>query len=129
MQNNTSFSKDPNPDLTQTIHAIVNQKPTNLNEASSPEAIVSKYNKMKDADDPNEAAMLLANFLQNKKAIKCLLLAKQIRELEKTMPEEIKDRKTDGFNVVDILKYTARWRSYLWRDFEIKYPQVKKGMA
>ena len=79
---------------------------------------------MKDADDPNEAAMLLANFLQNKKAIKCLLLAKQIRELEKTMPEEIKDRKTDGFNVVDILKYTQRWRSYLWRDFAMKYPQV-----
>ena len=124
MQNNTSFSRDSNPDLTRTIHAVVNQKPTNLNEALSPEAIVSKYNKMKDADDPNEAAMLLANFLQNKKAIKCLLLAKQIRELEKTMPEEIKDRKTDGFNVVDILKYTARWRSYLWRDFEIKYPQV-----
>ena len=126
MQNNTSFSRDSNPDLTRTIHAVVNQKPINLNEALSPEAIVSKYNKMKDADDPNEAAMLLANFLQNKKAIKCLLLAKQIRELEKTMPEEIKDRKTDGFNVVDILKYTARWRSYLWRDFEIKYPQVKE---
>ena len=86
------------------------------------------FNKMKDSNDPNGAAMLLANFLQNKKAIKCLRLAKQIHELEKTMPEEIKDRKTDGFNVVDIFKYTARWASYLWKDFAMKYPKVDRNM-
>ena len=86
------------------------------------------FNKMKDSNDPNGAAMLLANFLQNKKAIKCLKLAKQIHELEKTMPEEIKDRKTDGFNVVDIFKYTARWASYLWKDFAMKYPKVDRNM-
>ena len=86
------------------------------------------FNKMKDSNDPNGAAMLLANFLQNKKAIKCLRLAKQIHELEKTMPEEIKDRKTDGFNVVDIFKYAERWTSYLWRDFAIKYPKVDRNM-
>jgi len=94
---------------------------------ASPEAMVSKFNKMKDAD-PDGATMLLANFLQNKKAIKCLLLAKQIHESEKAMPEEIKDRKTDGFNVVDISKYTARWTSYLWRDFAMKYPKVDRNM-
>jgi|APGre2960657468_1045069.scaffolds.fasta_scaffold66104_2 hypothetical protein len=97
-----------------------------VGDASSPEAVASKYNKMKDADDIDGAAMLLANFLQNKKAIKCLRLAKQIHESEKAMPEEIKDRKTDGFNVVDIFKYSARWSSYLWKDFAIKYPQVKQ---
>ncbi len=92
-----------------------------------PEAMVSKFNKMKDAD-PDGAAMILANFLKNKKAIKCLHLAKQIHDLEKAMPEEIKDRKTDGFNVVDISKYTARWTSYLWRDFAMKYPKVDRNM-
>ena len=54
------------------------------------------FNKMKDSNDPNGAAMLLANFLQNKKAIKCLKLAKQIHELEKTMPEEINRLVTDA---------------------------------
>ena len=99
-----------------------------VGDASSPEAVASKYNKMKDADDIDGAAMLLANFLQNKKAIKCLRLAKQIHESEKAMPEEIKDRKTDGFNVVDISKYTARWTHYLWRDFAMKYPKVDRNM-
>ena len=102
--------------------------PEAVGDASSLEAVVRKYNKMKDSNDPNGAAMLLANFLQNKKAIKCLKLAKQIHELEKTMPEEIKDRKTDGFNVVDIFKYAERWTSYLWRDFAIKYPKVDRNM-
>ena len=102
--------------------------PEAVGDASSLEAVVRKYNKMKDADDMDGAAMLLANFLQNKKAIKCLKLAKQIHESEKAMPEEIKDRKTDGFNVVDIFKYTARWASYLWKDFAIKYPKVDRNM-
>ena len=95
---------------------INNEQVENVEEAagdaSSPEAMVRKFNKMTDVNDHNGATILLATFLKDTKAMKCLKLVKQIHELESSMPH-------------DIWAYRAKWSIQLWKDFSMKYPQVK----
>ncbi len=84
-------------------------------DASSPEAMVRKFNKMSDVNDHTGAAILLATFLKDTKAMKCLKLVKQIHELESSMPE-------------GIFKYRTAWTTYLWKGFSMKYPQVNRNI-
>ena len=84
-------------------------------DASSPEAMVRKFNKMTDVNDHTGAAILLATFLKDTKAMKCLKLVKQIHELEGSIPE-------------GIFKYRTAWTTYLWKGFSMKYPQVNRNI-
>lgn len=84
-------------------------------DASSPEAMVRKFNKMTDVNDHTGAAILLATFLKDTKAMKCLKLVKQIHELESSMPQEI-------------FKYRTNWTTYLWKGFSMEYPQVNRNI-
>ena len=86
-----------------------------VGDASSPEAFVRKFNKMTDVNDHTGAAILLATFLKDTKAMKCLKLVKQIHELESSMPE-------------GIFKYRTAWTTYLWKGFSMKYPQVNRNI-
>ena len=86
-----------------------------MGDASSPEAMVRKFNKMTDVNDHTGAAILLATFLKDTKAMKCLKLVKQIHELESSMPE-------------GIFKYRTAWTTYLWKGFSMKYPQVNRNI-
>ena len=86
-----------------------------VGDASSPEAMVRKFNKMTDVNDHTGAAILLATFLKDTKAMKCLKLVKQIHELESSMPE-------------GIFKYRTAWTTYLWKGFSMKYPQVNRNI-
>ena len=86
-----------------------------VGDASSPEAMVRKFNKMTDVNDHTGAAILLATFLKDTKAMKCLKLVKQIHELESSMPHEI-------------FKYRTNWTTYLWKGFSMKYPQVNRNI-
>ena len=84
-----------------------------VGDASSPEAFVRKFNKMTDVNDHNGAAILLATFLKDTKAMKCLKLVKEIHELEGSLPS-------------GIWAYRANWSTQLWQVFSKKYPQVKQ---
>ena len=84
-------------------------------DASSPEAMVRKFNKMTDVNDHTGAAILLATFLKDTKAMKCMKLVKQIHELEGSMPH-------------DIFKYRTAWTTYLWKGFSMKYPQLNRNI-
>jgi len=86
-----------------------------VGDASSPEAMVRKFNKMTDVNDHTGAAILLATFLKDTKAMKCLKLVKQIHELEGSIPE-------------GIFKYRTAWTTYLWKGFSMKYPQVNRNI-
>jgi hypothetical protein len=84
-------------------------------DASSPETMVRKFNKMTDVNDHTGAAILLATFLKDTKAMKCLKLVKQIHELENSMPSGIGE-------------YRAKLSKQLWEVFSKKYPKVDQDM-
>ena len=71
--------------------------------------------KVLNVNDHTGAAILLATFLKDTKAMKCLKLVKQIHELEGSIPE-------------GIFKYRTAWTTYLWKGFSMKYPQVNRNI-
>ena len=80
--------------------------------AMTPAALfVHKFGQLENGNHHGEAALLLANFMGNSKAVKCIELVNKIHEIEGSIPHLIQ-------------QYRDGWSERLWGDFAIKYPTV-----
>jgi hypothetical protein len=78
--------------------------------AMSPAALfMHKFDRLENDNAHGAAALLLAKFMGNSKAVKCIELVNKIHETEGSIPHLIQ-------------QYRDRWSERLWADFDKKYP-------
>jgi len=80
--------------------------------AMTPAALfMHKFGQLENDNAHGAAALLLAKFMGNSKAVKCIELVNKIHEIEGSIPHLIQ-------------QYRDGWSERLWGDFAIKYPTV-----
>ena len=78
--------------------------------AMSPAALfMHKFDQLENDNAHGAAALLLAKFMGNSKAVKCIELVNRIHETEGSIPHLIQ-------------QYRDAWSTRLWGDFDKKYP-------
>jgi hypothetical protein len=81
--------------------------------AMSPQALfMHKFDQLENDNAHGAAALLLAKFMGNSKAVKCIELVNKIHETEGSIPHLIQ-------------QYRDRWSERLWADFDKKYPNER----
>jgi len=80
--------------------------------AMTPAALfMHKFGQLENDNAHGAAALLLAKFMGNSKAVKCIELVNKIHEIEGSIPHLIQ-------------QYRDAWSERLWGDFANKYPTV-----
>lgn len=78
--------------------------------AMTPAALfMHKFDQLENDNAHGAAALLLAKFMGNSKAVKCIELVNKIHETEGSIPHLIQ-------------QYRDAWSTRLWADFDKKYP-------
>ena len=81
--------------------------------AMTPAALfMHKFNQLEDDNAHGAAALLLAKFMGQPKAVKCIELVNRIHEIEGSIPYPIQ-------------QYRDQWSQRLWADFDKKYPKER----
>lgn len=81
--------------------------------AMTPAALfMHKFDQLENDNAHGAAALLLAKFMGQPKAVKCIELVNKIHEIEGSIPHLIQ-------------QYRDRWSERLWADFAKKYPGEK----
>jgi hypothetical protein len=81
--------------------------------AMTPAALfMHKFDQLENDNAHGAAALLLAKFMGQAKAVKCIELVNKIHETEGSIPHLIQ-------------QYRDAWSTRLWADFDKKYPKER----
>ena len=81
--------------------------------AMTPAALfMHKFNQLENDNAHGASALLLAKFMGQAKAVKCIELVNKIHEIEGSIPYPIQ-------------QYRDQWSQRLWADFDKKYPKER----
>ena len=81
--------------------------------AMTPAALfMHKFGQLENDNAHGAAALLLAKFMGNSKAVKCIELVNKIHEIEGSIPYPVQ-------------QYRDQWSERLWGDFDKKYPKER----
>ena len=81
--------------------------------AMTPAALfMHKFNQLENDNAHGAAALLLAKFMGQAKAVKCIELVNKIHETEGSIPYPVQ-------------QYRDQWSQRLWADFDKKYPKER----